>query len=391
MGALYEKKLRQIFRDAKAKAEEALEDGDAEAAASYYEQCGDILEEQAKNVTGPRRKKKQELADKYYEIRDNLMGHSSSLHRSERRVASGSGQDEDETDFSGYVERFVEKSSVTWDDVAGMQETKENLRESFALAAIQDKPPAIEQLHSILLYGPPGTGKSLLASAVAGSHSYPFFNVKLSQALSKYYGESGKIISALFGAARERAPSIVFFDELDSIAMARGDGMDEPTRRVLSTLLTELSGFDAKNEDIMFIAATNAPWDLDPAVLSRMERVIYVPLPDAETAEKILRLNTVEAGMDVDADIAALAETCVEKHYSGREIKNVAKEAIRHMVDTENPGLEELSDRPVEEVQDYKLQTRPLTREDFRHAMEKVEPKTDARLLERYEEWEADT
>ncbi len=388
---MYEKKLRQLFKASQKKAEEALESGDAEAAASYYEQCGDILEEQAKNVTGPRRKKKQELADKYYEIRDNLMGESSSLRGKRRRVpAGGDGDEEDDQDFSGYVERFVQKSSVTWDDVAGMHETKENLRESFALAAIQDKPPAIEQLHSILLYGPPGTGKSLLASAVAGSHDYPFFNVKLSQALSKYYGESGKIISSLFEAARERSPSIVFFDELDSIAMARGSGMDEATRRVLSTLLTELSGFDAKNEDIMFIAATNAPWDLDPAVLSRMERVIYVPLPDEETAEKILRLNTTEKELDIDADIAKLARECVDRHYSGREIKNVAKEAIRHMVDEENPGLEELSDRPTEEIRDYKLRMRPLTRADFDYAFAHVDPKTDEALLRRYEEWDAD-
>lgn len=387
---MYEKKLGELFRVSKEKAEEALDDGDDSAAASYYEQCGDILMEQAKNVTGQRREKKEQLAEKYYEIRDNLTGQSSSLQHDRERRAVKTGGDEDDTDFSDYVQRFIQDSTVTWDDVAGMAETKENLRESFALAAIRNKPAAVEQLHSILLYGPPGTGKSLLASAVAGSHDYPFFNVKLSQALSKYYGESGKIVSAIFDAARGKAPSILFFDELDSIAMSRGGDLDESTRRVLSTLLTELSGMNSRNEDIMFIGATNAPWDLDPAVLSRMERTIYVPLPDAETARKILELNTVDEDVEVDVDLVELAERCVDEHYSGREVKNLAKEAIRRMIDRENPDLEALSERPVEEVRDYQLSTRPLNAEDFEHAFRKIDPKTDTRLIDRYESWNGD-
>lgn len=386
---MYEKKLRDLFNTAKQNAEEALEEGDETTAASYYEQCGDILAEMAKNKHGPARERKQELADRFYEISANLTGESDSLQR--KVPAQGREQrDEEDTDFSGYVERFIQESNVTWDDVAGLEDTKKSIRESFALAAIKNKPPAVDPLHTILLYGPPGTGKSLLASAIAGSHAFPFFNVKLSQALSKYYGESGKIVSALFQKAREKAPSIVFFDELDSVAMARGGNMDEPTRRVLSTLLTELSGFDARNEDLLFIGATNAPWDIDPAVLSRMERVIYVPLPDTDTARKILELNTVEEGIELDMDVQEVAEQFVEEHYSGREIKSLAQEAIRHMVDTENTGLDELSDRPVEEIQDYDLQVRALNMEDFEHAFNKVDPKTDERLLERYEAWEAE-
>lgn len=386
---MYEKKLRDLFNTAKQNAEDALDEGDEAAAASYYEQCGDILAEMAKNKHGPAREKKEELANRFYEISANLTGESDSLQKKVPAQGQEQSQDE-EADFSGYVERFIQESNVTWDDVAGLKDTKKSIRESFALAAIKDKPPAIDPLHTILLYGPPGTGKSLLASAIAGSHAFPFFNVKLSQALSKYYGESGKIVSALFQKAREKAPSIVFFDELDSVAMARGGNMDEPTRRVLSTLLTELSGFDARNEDLLFIGATNAPWDIDPAVLSRMERVIYVPLPGVETARKILELNTSEEGVDLDVDVEAVAERCVEEHYSGREIKSLAQEAIRHMVDTQNTGLDELSDRPTEEIQDYDLQLRALNADDFEHAFNRVDPKTDERLLERYEAWEAD-
>ncbi|MDY6769975.1 MAG: ATP-binding protein [Candidatus Nanohaloarchaea archaeon] len=379
---MYEKKLRTLFRESKQKAEEALDEGNVTSAASYYEQCGDILMEQAKNARGENQEKKQELAEKYYELRDNLLGESSSLER-DVTTERESGGDEVPAD----ADRFLQETDVSWDDVAGLEGTKEELRESFALAAIQDKPDAVEQLHTILLYGPPGTGKSLLASAVAGSHDYPFYNVKLSQALSKYYGESGKIISSIFASARESSPSIVFFDELDAVAFSRGGQMDEASRRVLSTLLTELSGFDAENEELMFIGATNAPWDLDPAVLSRMERAIYVPLPDAGTAERILALNTVDDGVDVDADLAAVAERCVDRNFSGREVKNLAKDAVRRMIDAENPELEQLSERPVEEVQDYDLETRPLTMDDFSAALDTIEPKTDETMLERYREW----
>ncbi|MDY6761897.1 MAG: ATP-binding protein [Candidatus Nanohaloarchaea archaeon] len=380
---MYEKKLRELFRESKTKAEEALDEGEVATAASYYEQCGDVLMEEAKNAHGETKEKKEELAEKYYELRDNLLGESSSL---ERDVTTEREDDEPPAD----ADRFLQQTDVAWDDVAGLEETKEELRESFALAAIQDKPAAVEQLHTILLYGPPGTGKSLLASAVAGSHDYPFFNVKLSQALSKYYGESGKIISTLFESARERSPSILFFDELDSVAFSRGGEMDEASRRVLSTLLTELSGFDAENEELMFIGATNAPWDLDPAVLSRMERTIYVPLPDKETATRILELNTAEDGVAVDADLSSVARQCVDRNFSGREVKNLATDAVRRMIDEQNPELEQLSEQPVEEVQDYDLDTRPLTADDFSAAFEKIDPKTDDALLQRYKDWEMD-
>lgn len=376
---MYEKKLRELFRESKDKAQRALDEDDVSSAASYYEQCGDILMEQAKNSRGRDREKKEDMAGEYYELRDNLMGRSSSLEHEHAVQVDNSGLNAD---------RFLQDTRVSWDDVAGLERTKKELRESFALAAIQDKPAAVEQLHTILLYGPPGTGKSLLASAVAGSHDYPFFNVKLSQALSKYYGESGKIISSIFSAAREKSPSILFFDELDAVAFSRGGDMDEASRRVLSTLLTELSGFDSHNQDLMFIGATNAPWDLDPAILSRMQHAIHVPLPDEDTVRRILELNTMDEDVKVAADLQGVAEICVDHNFSGREVKNLAKDAVRSMIEAENPDLENLSERPVEEVRNYDLKTRSLTLEDFEYAFSNIEPKTDETLLERYRDWD---
>ncbi len=392
---MYEKKLRQLFNTAEAKAEEALDNGDISAAATYYEQCGHILERQADRRTGEARERKLDLADEYYGLRDSLLQNGIPLQPQRPQQPQDPVQEPtqdqyqyQEKDFASYVERFIEDSTVSWDDVAGMEETKQQMKSSFALAAIEDKPPAVESLHSILLYGPPGTGKSLLASAIAGSHDFTFFNVTLSQALSKYYGESEKIISELFAAARARSPSIVFLDEIDAVAMSRAGDLDEVSRRVLSVLLTELSGFDAENDDILFMAATNAPWDIDPAILSRMERVIYVPLPDVETARRIIQLNTVEDGVELALDVDELAQTCVDLGYSGREIKSICQEATRAMVDEENRRLEELSERSISTMANYSLRTRPLQADDFEAAFDAVNPKTDDRMLQRYRDWD---
>lgn len=380
---MYEKKLRRMFNKAEKQAEAAMEQGDMRTAASYYERCGDILSEQAMQLDGGAQERKQGMADEYYALSDKLV-HSAPDRPA--RTEETKTPDED-TDFSTYVERFIRDSDVTWEDVAGLTETKQALKQSLALSAIENKPPAVESIHSMLLYGPPGTGKSLLASAVAGSNNYTFFHVKLSQALSKYYGESGKIITELFEQARECAPSIVFIDELDAITMQRGGDTDETTRRVMSTLLTELSGFDADNEDILFMAATNTPWDVDDAIISRMERKIHVPLPDAETATEIIKFHTKQAGVDVAVDVQEIAEQCVEERLSGRDIMALCKAAIHAMVEAENPELDALSDRPVEEIRSYDLKTRALERSDFRTAFEKTSAAADQSLLNQYEQW----
>lgn len=393
---MYEKKMRQLLSTSREKAEQALDQDRERVAASYYEQCGDILMEQAQNERGRHKKRVEEQAQQFYDLSAELRGEQPATRdgtgQSGTNSAAPDATDTDtniDTDMDAYVERFVQDSDVTWDDVAGLSTTRQQVKESFALAAIEQKPDAVEGLHSVLLYGPPGTGKSLLAAAVAGSHDFTFLNVKLSQALSKYYGESGKIISELFGAARERAPSVVFFDEIDAATMSRSGDVDESTRRVLSTLLTELSGLGAENEEVLFLSATNAPWDIDQAILSRMERMIYVPLPDEQTAAEIIRLNTVEEGVELADAPEMYAETCVEQLYSGREIKHLCREAIRHMVNAENPDLDALSERPFQEIREYELQVRPLTQDDFDHAFAAITPNTSEEDLKRYKNWSA--
>ncbi len=218
--------------------------------------------------------------------------------------------------------------------------------------------------------GPPGTGKTLMAAAVAKNIAATFFDVKVSQILSKYYGESPKIMSALFEVARAEAPSVVFIDEFDSIALSRGANIDEESRRGLSTLLAELDGIGSKTSDkkfVLVIVATNTPDAIDEAVMSRFGKKIKIPLPDLEACKVILKIHTEKKGVGLEDDSVydILARYCVEHKKSGRDIKFLCTDAIGKMLDEMNPGLEKLAEEPYERIREYELRTRRLNEGDF--------------------------
>jgi SpoVK/Ycf46/Vps4 family AAA+-type ATPase len=177
------------------------------------------------------------------------------------------------------------------------------MKKSVVIGIIENKPKAIEAWNAILFYGPPGTGKTLMAATVAKNIDATFFDVKVSQMLSKYYGESPKIISALFEVAREEAPSVVFIDEFDSIALSRGADIDEESQRGLSTLLAELDGLGSKTSEkkfVLVIAATNTPDAIDEAIMSKFGKKIEIPLPDFDACREILRIHTEKKGVRLE-------------------------------------------------------------------------------------------
>ena len=197
-----------------------------------------------------------------------------------------------------------------------------------------------------------------------------YFDVKVSQLLSKYYGESSKIMSTLFGVAKEEAPSVVFIDEFDSIALSRGAGIDEESMRVLSTLLAELDGLSSKASDkkfVLVIAATNTPDAIDEAIMSRFGKKIEIPLPDYDACKEILRIHTERKGVGLEDDSLydKLARYCVEHEMSGRDIKFMCTEAIWRMLDEMNPGLEKLAEEPYVRIREYELRTQELREGDF--------------------------
>jgi len=294
---------------------------------------------------------------------------------------------EESENFKNYIESLIAKSKVKWDDIGGLEDVKRLLMETVVIAGLQ-KPESIKPWKGILLFGPPGTGKTLLASACAGSLNATFFNVKADKILSKYFGESSKLISALYQVAREKAPSIVFIDEFDALSLSRSGDVSEASRRMLSTLLAELDGFQDKKSDLLILtlAATNTPWDLDQAVLSRFPRRIYVPLPDKRACVEIIKIHT--KGLDISKlDLDEIAEMCVEKLYSGRDIANLCQEAVWVMIRDANPELYKLAELPFDELRKRSLKTRPLEMKDFEEAFKKVKSPLTKKDIERYEKW----
>ena len=229
----------------------------------------------------------------------------------------------------------------------------------------------------------------MIAVAAAGSLSATFFDVKTGKLLSKYFGESSKMISALYVSARNHAPSIIFIDEFDALGASRSDTMSEATRKVLSSLLIELDGLQGKKDDrlLLTMAATNAPWDLDPAVLSRFPRRVYVPLPDADACKAIIEIHT--KGLDVSGiDLYELGRQCVDHLYSGRDVQGVCQQAIWTMINDVNLEMHRLADLPFDEINRRALKIRPLDEGDFAVAFGKIRSPLTVEELERYTEWD---
>lgn len=186
-----------------------------------------------------------------------------------------------------------ETPNVSWDDVAGLQTAKDSLKEAVIL------PIKFPQLFTgkrtpwkgILLYGPPGTGKSFLAKAVATEAKSTFFSVSSSDLVSKWMGESERLVKNLFAMAREAKPSIIFIDEVDSLCGTRGEGESEASRRIKTEFLVQMDGVGNGEGGVLVLGATNIPWQLDLAIKRRFEKRIYIPLPELEARQRMFELQ----------------------------------------------------------------------------------------------------
>jgi transitional endoplasmic reticulum ATPase len=232
---------------------------------------------------------------------------------------------------SAMREVMVEAPTVTWADIGGLDESRERLREGVELPL--KHPEAFRRLgirpaKGFLLYGPPGTGKTLLAKAAARESQANFIATKSSDLLSKWYGESEQQIARLFARARQVSPTVIFFDELDSLVPARGGGMGEPqvTERVVNTILAEMDGLE-ELQNVVVIGATNRPNLIDPALLrpGRFDELIYVGPPEAAGRRRILEIHAKTMPVAGDVDFEALAQRT--DRFTGADIEDLVRRA----------------------------------------------------------------
>jgi transitional endoplasmic reticulum ATPase len=237
-----------------------------------------------------------------------------------------------EMEPSAMREVFVEVPDVKWEDIGGLETIKQELREAVewplkyqGMFAYADATPP----KGILLYGPPGTGKTLMAKATANESEANFISIKGPELLSKWVGESEKGVREIFRKARQAAPCIIFFDEIDAIAPVRGGdfGTSHVTERVISQMLTELDGLEVLT-NVVVIAATNRPDIIDPALLrpGRFDRLLYVPPPDYESRKQIIHIHTKKKPLADDTNIDNLATKM--DGYTGADIAAVASAAV---------------------------------------------------------------
>mmetsp|Transcript_15185 Transcript_15185/g.52629 ORF Transcript_15185/g.52629 Transcript_15185/m.52629 type:complete len:310 (+) Transcript_15185:77-1006(+) len=235
-----------------------------------------------------------------------------------------------------------------------------------------------DKLPHTLLYGPPGTGKTLLAECVASESRFAFFALSASALTSKWLGEGEKLVKALFKVARDRAPSVVFLDEVDSLLSRRGDGDHEASRRLKTEFLVHLDGLGGGGR-VLFMGATNRPWDLDDAFLRRVPRRVLIPLPDGAARRAFLdALLDGEDGARTSLDAARREKVvAATEGYSMSDLRALAEEAAMG-------PLRALGDRvATARARDV----RPVSLADFDAARRAIKPAADAALLARYDDW----
>lgn len=261
---------------------------------------------------------------------------------------------------------------VKWENIKGLENAKRLLKEAVVMPIKYPKyfTGLLSPWKGILLFGPPGTGKTMLAKAVATECKTTFFNISASSIVSKWRGDSEKLVKVLFELARHHAPSTIFLDEIDSIISQRGEARSEheASRRLKTELLIQMDGL-AKTDDLVFVlAATNLPWELDAAMLRRLEKRILVPLPEPEARcamfEELLPITTASSEISY--------ETMVERTegYSGSDIRLVCKEAAMQPLRRVMAVLEARQDQAEEELPEIG----PVKPEDVEVALRNTRP-----------------
>lgn len=314
----------------------------------------------------------------------NLVSKAAALNQKENEKASAGGVSQDNRITVEHVnsalhyvkpsamrEVLIENPNVRWDDIGGQKDLKLKLKQAIEwpllypekLRKLGIRPP-----RGILMFGPPGCSKTMIAKALATDSKVNFLSIKGPELFSMWVGESERAVRELFRKARQVAPSIIFFDEIDAIGGERSsDSGSSVKERVLAQILTELDGVDSLN-NVTIVAATNRPDMIDKALMrpGRIDRIVYVPLPDSDTRREIFAIKLKTMPLDASVDKEELVRRT--EGYSGAEIQAVCHEAALH-------ALEENIDAEM------------IVWENFERALALVQPRTDSKLLKLYDDY----
>jgi len=268
---------------------------------------------------------------------------------------------------------------IYYEDIGGLKEEIELVREMVELPMKQ--PEVFEKLgvgapKGVLLTGPPGTGKTLLAKAVATETDASFYSIAGPEIMSKYYGESEKHIREIFEKAKKSAPSIIFIDEIDSIAPKRGEGTDQTEKRIVAQLLTLMDGINSRGQ-LVVMAATNRPEDIDPALRrpGRFDRELKINPPSEEGRKEILQIHTRGMPLGKDVNFNEIANRTIG--YTGADLEVLCKEAALKALKPHLRKFKNMDEKlPVEELDKIKVD-----RENFMEAMRQVEPSAMREVL----------
>merc|ERR1711879_659080 len=293
---------------------------------------------------------------------------------------------------------------VSWTAIAGLEQAKSLLEEAVVLPLVM--PEYFQGIRrpwkGVLMFGPPGTGKTMLAKAVATQCETSFFNVSASTIASKYRGDSEKQVRILFEMARFYAPTTIFFDEIDALGSKRGEASEhEASRRVKAELLVQMDGVtaserkpdddadpdapEARPKQVMVLAATNRPWDLDEALRRRLEKRIYIPLPAAEGRTALFELNLKEVKLSSDVSVKDLVKRT--EGYSGADVTNVCREAAmmglrKRMAKARQEGISLVKMQMLKDEVDV-----PVTQADLLEAIKNTSRSVSTDDLQHFSDW----
>ncbi|CAD8067879.1 unnamed protein product [Paramecium sonneborni] len=306
----------------------------------------------------------------------------------------------------------TEKPNVSWDDVAGLENAKNSLKEAIIMPMRFPElfQGARKPWMGILLYGPPGTGKTFLAKACATECEGTFFSVSSADLISKFVGESERLIKELFIMARESKPTIIFIDEVDSMTSNRESGSgNEASSRVKTQFLVEMQGVGNNNDSVLVLGATNLPWALDPAIRRRFEKRIYIPLPDLQGRLQLLKNKMKNTPNNLTLaefeDIAKMLDG-----YSGSDMNTLIRDAsfeplrkterATHFKYTQTPeGMKYMACSPSDpqgqqmrmyDIKGGQLYLPQIEYDDFLSVLPKCRPSVSQGDLKKYEDWTAE-